>query len=229
MVLQDLKVDKHWAPQSFELTGNIKVTFPTHLDGGGREMKDDLITAICATGKSYYNRAFEWCAGFGVLGYEVLGMNLTKNLVFSDYYDVAIKNCLDTSNMNGLSDRVTGYVTPCIGNIPEYEKWDLVVSNPPHSSDGAGFIDFMNNDPSRKHEFIENGARLVVDENYGIHKEFYENIRNHLTDDADLYIIESVQEKLFEELATAAGLCLVGKYPVTFLKNGAIYHFKVKH
>ena len=228
MTLQDLNVDKHWMPQTCELSGGIKLTFPTHLDGGGRQMSDDLITAICATGKSQYNRAFEWCAGFGVLGFEVLGMNLAKSLVFSDYYDVAIKNCLETANMNGLGDRVTGYVTPCIGNIPDIEKWDLVVSNPPHTEDGEGFKDFMNNDPARKHEYIENAARLIVDEQWGIHKEFYANIRKHLADDADLYIIESVQEKLFEELADDAGLYLIGKYAVKYLPHGAIYHFKVK-
>lgn len=228
MTLQDLNVDKHWLPQTVEISGNIKITFPTHLDGGGIAMKDDLITAICATGKSQYNRAFEWCAGFGVLGYEVLGMNLTKNLVFSDYYDVAIKNCLDTANNNGLGDRVTGYVTPCIGNIPLTEKWDLVVSNPPHSEDGEGFKYHMNNDPERKHSYIENSARLVVDEQWGIHTEFYANIRDHLTDDADLYIIESVTDIRNEQMAEAAGLYLVGTHPVTFLPNGTIYHFKVK-
>jgi len=228
MTLMKTNVDRDWSPQTIELSGKIKLTFPTHLDGGGREMKDDLITAICATGKSHYNRALEWCAGFGVLGYEILGLNLTKQLVFSDYYDVAIKNVLDTANINGLSDKVTGYVTPCIGNIPEHEKWDLVVSNPPHSEEASGFFEHMRNDPERKHEFIENGARLVVDENWGIHKEFYANIRKHLTDDADLYIIESVIDTRYEDLIEPAGLYIVGKYPISFLPKGAIYHLKVK-
>lgn len=228
MTLQDLSVDKDWSRQTIEVAGNIRITFPTHIDGGGRQMKDDLITAICATGKSQYNRAYEWCAGFGVLGYEVLGMNLAKNIVFSDYYDVAVKSCISTANENGLGDRVTGYVTPCIGNIPEHEKWDLVVSNPPHSSLGEVFFDTMNNDPERHHDYIENSARLVVDEQWGIHKEFYANIRSHLTDDADLYIIEAVQDKLFDQLIDDAGLYIVKKHPISFLTYGAIYHLKVK-
>ena len=228
MILQDLEVEKNWQPQTTELAGGIKLVFPTHLDGGGREMKDDLITAIRATGKSQYNRALEWCAGFGVLGYEILGLNLTKNLVFSDYYDVAIKNCLENANTNNLSDRVTGYVTPCIGNIPLTEKWDLVVSNPPHSENGEAFFNHMKNDPERQHSYIENSARLVVDDKWGIHTEFYASIRDHLTDDADLYIIESVTDTRNEIMAEAAGLYLVGTHSVTFLPRGTIYHFKVK-
>jgi hypothetical protein len=228
MTLMDTNVDRDWTPQTIELSGGIKVTFPTHLDGGGREMVSDLVTAICASGKSYYNRAFEWCAGFGVLGYELLGLHLTKSLVFSDYYDIAIRHCVDTANSNGLSSKVTGYVTPCIGNIPEHEKWDLVVSNPPHSEEASGFFDHMRNDPERSHQFIENSARLVVDENWGIHKEFYANIRKHLSDDADLYIIESVQDVRYEAFIEEAGLYIVNKYPIKFLPKGAIYHLKVK-
>jgi hypothetical protein len=218
--------DKEWSLQTKILNSGIVVEFPTHLDGGGLEMVDDLMTAIKATGKSFYNRGCEWCAGFGVLGYEVLGSGLANHMVFTDYYPVAIQNCLDTASKNNISDKVTGHISATIKGIPN-EKWDLVVSNPPHAYDKALFLETLPGG-AISHERLENTCRLIVDQNFAIHKEFFRNIKEKLTPDADVYLIESGNHDFFVEWADKGGLKCVGKYPVSFLPHGYIFHFRLK-
>ena len=213
-----------WTLQNITLNSGIKIQFPTHLDGGGTMMVDDLISAIKSSGKHVYERGCEWCAGYGVLGYEVLGMGLTKHIVFTDYYPVAIANCLETASNNHLTNHVTGHVSSTIEGVPNTEKWDLVVSNPPHVADKDYFINTMLEDS----DYLDNTCRLTVDQNFAIHKEFFRNIKEKLTLDADIFLIEASKHDFFVEWADAGGLRLVDTFPVSFLPHGCIFHFKLK-
>lgn len=206
------------------LTSGLKFAYPVLLDGGGLEMKDDLVDIIKRTGKEHYNRAFEWCAGFGALGFEVLGSQLADHMVFSDYFHVALDNCKLVADDNNLSHQITCHLSSRIKDIPSVEKWDLVISNPPHSEDRDALVEFMT---MRNDENIDNTARLIVDQNWTIHKEFFRNIRSHLTDDADLYIIESQQHQFFIDWAIQGGLKHVDTYYINALPRGGVYHFKV--
>ena len=209
---------------STTLTNGLKFTYPLLLDGGGLQMKDDLVETIKRTGKEHYNRAFEWCAGFGALGFEVLGSQLADHMVFSDYFHVALDTCKQIAEDNNLSKQITCHLSSTIKDIPSVEKWDLVISNPPHSDDRDALVEFMT---MRNDSHIDNTARLIVDQNWTIHKEFFKNIRDHLTNDADLYIIESQQQQFFIDWAIAGGLKHIGTYYIDALARGGIYHFKV--
>ena len=206
------------------LTNGLKFTYPLLLDGGGLEMKDDLIEIIKRTGKEHYHRAFEWCAGFGALGFEILGSQLSDHMVFSDYFHVALDTCKQIADDNNLSDQITCHLSSTIKDIPSVEKWDLIISNPPHSEDRDALVEYMT---MREDNHIDNTARLIIDQNWTIHKEFFRNIRSHLTDDADLYIIESQQHQFFIDWATAGGLKHIDTYYINALPRGGIYHFKV--
>ena len=227
VILMPLTSDVDWTLQNTTLDSGIQLQYPTHLDGGGLQMKDELIALIRKTGKHFYNRGYEWCAGFGVLGFEVLGMGLAKHMVFSDYYHVALDTCLSNAEKNNLSRHVTVHLSPTIAGIPDVEKWDLVVANPPHAVDKESFLRdmFKENDG---HYFLDNTCRLVVDQNWSIHKEFFKNIRAKLTDDADVFLIESGRHDLFMEWAEQNGLRHMGTYPISFLQHGGIFHFKAK-
>lgn len=219
-------VDKNWNLLTRKLSGDITVTFPIHLDGGGQEMKDELVSVI-RTMNRVYNKCYEWCCGFGVLGYEIYGNGLAKSLAFSDYYDVAVKNCLDTAVLNKMVDKVVGYVTPAVKNLPTTEKFDLVVSNPPHMFNKQEYEDVM--DPAF-HSYIGNSARLLVDDDFGIHKEFFTNIRKNLTDDADLFIIESNMPDKLNDMIEDNGFEIVNLYPISFGQpHSKIMHIKLKN
>lgn len=225
--LMPLPKNPDWTLQNKTLKSGIEIQFPTHLDGGGIEMVDDLISAIKKTGKPFYNRACEWCAGFGVLGFEVLGLGLSKHIVFTDYYHVAIDTCLENARKNHLINNVSGHVSGTINGIPNIEKWDLVVSNPPHVYDKEYFLEHIPGGREQNHN-LDNTCRLTVDQNFGIHKEFFKNIKEKLTTDADVYLIEAVTPDCFIEWAEQGGLYLHSRHPVSFLPHGGILHFKVK-
>ena len=217
---------KDWSMQTKNLSSGIVVDYPTHLDGGGFEMVDDLVRVIKSTGKQSYTRGCEWCAGFGVLGFEVLGLGIAEHMVFTDYYNLAIQTCLENASKNNISDKVTGHVSGTIKGIPN-EKWDLVISNPPHVFDREFFLETL---PGGKeaHRNLDNSCRLIVDQNFAIHKEFFKNIKEKLTKDADVYLIEALKDGFINEWAEKGGLYLHATYPITALPHGQIFHFKLK-
>jgi len=228
IILMPLTDDLDWTLQNTTLTSGIVMQYPTLLDGGGLEMKDNLISVIKSSGKHFYDRGYEWCCGFGALGFEVLGMGIAKHMVFSDYYHVATDTCVEIAKNNQLSNYISAHVSPSISGIPASEKWDLVISNPPHVPDKHEFLNQMNALPT-EHHYLDNTCRLTVDEDWSIHKEFFKNIRSKLTLDADVYLIEAVHNEDFIKWAEEGGLVYQEKfYPVTFLPHGRIYHFKVK-
>ena len=217
---------KDWSMQTATLSSGIVVEYPNYLNGGGLDMVDELVNVIRTTGKSSYDRGCEWCAGFGVLGFDVLGLGLAKHMVFTDYYSEAIKNCLDTASKNNISDKVTGYISATIKGIPN-EKWDLVISNPPHVFDKEYFIETLPGGRENNHN-IDNSCRLIVDQNFAIHKEFFKNIKEKLTKDADVYLIEALKDGFINEWAEQAGLYVHATYPISVLPHGQIFHFKLK-
>ena len=217
---------KDWSMQTRTLSSGIIVEYSTHLDGGGLEMVDDLVNVIRTTGKQSYNKGCEWCAGFGVLGFEVLGLGLAQSMAFTDYYNVAIQTCLDNAKRNNLSKKVTGHISGTIKGVP-MDKWDLLISNPPHVYDREFFLETL---PGGKesHNNLDNTCRLIVDQNFAIHKEFFKNIKEKLTQDADVYLIEASKLDFLVEWAEAGGLYLHNTYPLSALPHGLIYHFKLK-
>jgi len=107
------------------------------------------------------------------------------------------------------------------------DKWDLLISNPPHVYDREFFLETL---PGGKesHNNLDNTCRLIVDQNFAIHKEFFKNIKEKLTQDADVYLIEASKLDFLVEWAEAGGLYLHNTYPLSALPHGLIYHFKLK-
>lgn len=211
------------------LPSGITITDLGHLDCGGMLMYPDFINSIKQYGgKSVYNRGFEWCAGCGTIGFEILGQGISEHMVFSDYYDRAIHNCLETAEYNDISKKVTGYISATIAGIPSTEKWDLVVGNPPHTWDmDQTAADLKNSDVP---VFMQdNIMRLIVDHNMETHKEFFANIRSRLSDDADIFISEVDTSRVIPDLAECNGLKLINtlEMPTTANQtNLVLHHYK---
>ena len=214
----------------FKLNSGIVLNYIGHLDMGGTKSYSDFIPIVQQLNRAPYKRAFEWCAGIGTLGFELLGQGLCEHAVFSDYYDLAITNCYTTAEKNNIRDKVTGYITPKIGDIPDSEIWDLVVGNPPHNWSTADYmadLDIENKVPER---LKSNLVRQIIDEGMETHKEFFQNIRQHVTNDADILIWEADRSvmHIIEKIALDGGLKLIGDYPMPTqeLDFHKIYHFK---
>ena len=88
----------------------------------------------------------------------MLGHGLCSSLCLADINPEAVQACQRTVSENVLSDRVSVYCSDNLLNIPATERWDLVVSNPPH------FID----------DYI--GSLRAHDPDWHLHREFLRTV-----------------------------------------------------
>jgi methylase of polypeptide subunit release factors len=140
----------------------IGVVYKRCLDGGGRTFGQEYISFLRAHGAPRHERVFEWCAGPAFIGFSLLANDLCKTLCLADINPWAVEACRRTIRANRLDDRVTVYHSNNLNSIPESEKWDLVVGNPPH------FVD---------ERF---GKLRAHDPDWSIHRAFYEQLPPHL-------------------------------------------------
>jgi predicted RNA methylase len=150
---------KRWRQVQY---GDIRVHYKRHLEGGGRHFGQDFIEVLRRRGMPAQGRAFEWCAGPGFIGFSLLAHGLCRSLCLADLNEDSVYACRRTIRDNGLGDRVPVYHSDNLRSIPASEKWDLVVSNPPH------FIDAYA------------GDWRAYDEDWHIHREFFDTVGNFL-------------------------------------------------
>lgn len=205
---------------------SIKVFYDSDLDGGGTWFGQDYIDVIK---NRYPNRCFqkclEWCAGPGFIGYNLLDHDICLSLCLSDAYEPAITSCLKTAMHlpEKYRSTVSAYVADRIALIPEHEKFDLVVANPPH------FLTCPGDD------IIQ---RIKVDQDWQAHREFFQSIGRYLTPDGVILLqenqagsIQGVEE--FRSMIESNHLRITGVWPsqVFFEKDGhtQIYYIEIKH
>ena len=173
------------------LTSGKTIRWPGNLSGGGQIQKKYFLQAI---GDKKYTNAFEWCAGHGEIGFELITNGICQTLTFSDCYDRSTEWCLRNAESLDLKDQVFAYTTPKIANIPANHKWDLIVGNPPNCNN----VDYTYLEQHRKHQLSEDHYRLylrtTIDIGFVAHYEFFQNIKQFLTDDADIFISYQISQ-----------------------------------
>ncbi len=208
-----------------QLENGTTILYEDGLDGGGFNHLPDFINAVKQFGKEKYNHGLEWCAGYGVIGYYFLTEGIADLMSFNDCYEPALDYCQQTAKLNKVEEKVFTYHSDSLSKISPGHKWDLVLANPPHCF----------TEDTRKW-LLDNGhgdhtARIVCDVDYYAHKEFFNNVRNHLLPGADLFISEVGEFEVILEMAIASGLELAGECPAPMLSidsNTAakIFHFR---
>jgi predicted RNA methylase len=174
--------------------GGITVEYKSELDGGGIEFGQDFIPFLRSRGMPKQARLFEWCAGPAFIGFSMLGHGLCETLCLADINPAAVASCRNTVRLNHLEDRVSVYESNNLRSIPKSERWNLVVSNPPH------FIDQYEGD-IRAH-----------DPDWAIHREFFKTIHSHLAEDGVIVLQENNRGSTlgtFREMIDEAGLNIV--------------------
>lgn len=170
--------------------GNIDVSYMPDLEGGGMGFGQTYGPVVREMfGK--VGRAYEWCAGPGFIGFSLLANGLCDSLCLSDINPDAVAAARDTVRRNNLEDRVSVYLSDSLDQIPAHEKWDLVVSNPPH------FVDQYQ------------GSLRHFDAGWQIHRNFYSHVGAHLNARASLLIQENFEGSVAEDFSamlTDAGL-----------------------
>jgi len=161
----------------------IEIGYYDHLDGDGRAMAESFVTLIK---EKYAHRlpfdcCYEWCSGPGFIGFALLAAKLCNRLVLADINPEAVELAKQTVNKNNLGSSVSVYLSDNLSAIPQKEKFDLVVANPPN------FYCINPLHPSHN-RFI--GDLRPNDTEWLIHADFYRNIRKYLHEDAILCIEE---------------------------------------
>lgn len=210
-----------------------KLIYDQSLEGGGIDQRRDFLYVISKVGKRPYKNALEWCAGPGIIGYELLGYNKTIKVSFMDLHKPAIDSCIENAKRNKVEDRVSVYHTDKTINLTNTEKFDLVVANPPHAFnyDEWAKSQLTQERPTPAHfPYWEDQIRIDVDKDMLIHKEFFDNIRDKLTDDADIFISEVADKNPVIKYAKSLGYELVAIWNMRSMDNttGEILHLRPK-
>jgi len=209
--------------ESLQLTSGKSITFPLHLAGGGEHYRFYFLKIL--QGKKYQN-AFEWCAGHGIIGFELLTSNICETLTFSDCYDKSTECCLKSAEELNLKDKVTAYTSDNIGSILFEHKFDLVVGNPPNSSgiDRSHINKYFTSDT--QFEDLVHFLRINADYDYSSHKEFFDNIHKFITPTTDILITAQMSAKNWmQNLALGSDLKLINVIDMPPDPSLKIFHF----
>jgi hypothetical protein len=161
----------------------INVFYLNKHDGGGSGFGQEYIDVIKQRYPNrVFERCFEWCSGPGFIGYGLLDHVLVKSLCLSDIYDPALLCAEETKYYapNNCQDLVDIYLLKDLALLPNKEKFDLIVSNPPHAN---GF--------DVEDQWFTNTNRLTSDHNWEAHQNFFLHIKNHLASDGIILLQEN--------------------------------------
>lgn len=158
--------------------GGISVNYLDNLDGGGRNFGQDFIPVVkMLFGK--VPRICEFGSGPGFIGFSLLAHGLCESLCLIDINPEAIRICKETIKENKLEDRVSIYLSDGLSDVPLSEKWDLVVSNPPHFKEVLPII------PPEQ-------ILRSVDPNWKIHQQFYADVGKFLKPKGSILFQENI-------------------------------------
>jgi hypothetical protein len=172
--------------------GGIAVFDRPDLHKGGMSFGQDFPRVLNELGVGRCSRLFEYCAGPGYIGYSLLAAGWCETLALADISPDAVSAARRTAEYNRLGDRVSVYESDALDQIPQDERWDLVVSNPPHFlPDTAGGDDVQ-----------------VFDGDWKVHARFYESVKEHMEPGGFVVMVENAagsDPRLFEQMIRAGG------------------------
>lgn len=188
----------------FKVKG-IKIFYDEKLDGGGTSFGQLYVPIVRKlVGKS--KTCFEAFSGPAFIGFSLLANNLCEELVVADINPEAINYIKLTVNENNLSRKVRYYIADVLEGIPESERFDLVVGNPPHFNESTikEFCRIYGVECSNAIEMLKS-----YDPGWKLHKRFYDSIHKFLNKGANIILVENSEgssEKDFIEFIQKGGL-----------------------
>ncbi len=182
-------------PYSRVRYGGIDVFYKTFLDGGGSAFGQDFIRLFHAREMPKQSRIFEWCAGPAFIGFSILSHGFCDTLCLADVNVAAVRAARTTVRRNRLFDRVSVYRSDNLADIPPTERWNVIVSNPPHFNDDAF-----------------SGEIRAYDKDWHLHREFFKDVPRFLAPNGVIVLQENNQgstSETFRAMIEAAGLKIV--------------------
>ena len=155
------RVAPQWPESVVAYYGQIAVFDKPDHHMGGLAFGRDFPRVLNELGIGRRGQMFEFCAGPGYIGYSLLAAGWCESLVLADIDPDSVSTARFTAAHNELEDRVVVYRSDALEQIPDSERWDLVVANPPHFSE-------------------RNADIRIFDPGWELHRRFYASVASHM-------------------------------------------------
>ena len=188
-----------WPESVVAYYGQIAVFDKPNQHMGGLAFGRDFPPVLNELGIGRRERMLEFCAGPGYIGYSLLAAGWCESLVLADIDADAVSTARFTAAHNELEDRVVVYRSDALDQIPEAERWDLVVANPPHFAEA--------NPDTRQY-----------DPGWQLHRRFYAAVGRHMNPGGLVLMVENLDgsdPELFAEMIRAGGGEAIAVHPST--------------
>jgi methylase of polypeptide subunit release factors len=165
----------------------LTVYYRPDLNGGGTELAGPIVEFLKHQyPQQVFGTIFEWCCGPAFIGFAVLAEGIGQRLCLADINPDALACVETTVTANNLQDKVSYYVSDNFNAIPDQERFDLVVSNPPN------FFAINPEHPLSPH--FKDDLR-PNDPGWNIHRDFYRHVSKYLQPGAQICISEVEPDK----------------------------------
>jgi len=168
----------------------IKIYTKGQDDGYGSKHWDEYINYIQLHKRNnkIYN-ALEWCCGPAYFSIIMLKLGIADKMIMADIHAPLEKNINSSLKASNLYNRGQFICSDNFKNIPK-QKFDLIIGNPPH-------FNWEDNPPNwnnpEEYELCHED-RKFVDNNWNIHKDFFNNVNNYLKDNGDIILMENTKK-----------------------------------
>ena len=135
-------------------------------------------------------KVLDICCGVGIIGLTIFS-NLKKGGIVNEtsFVDINIFNLNSfkkTIRQNNLQDlmgsQLQCYLSDGLSNVPTTEKFDIIVSNPPH---------YIIPEFDQDNTSLTTSRLATYDAGWNFHKEFYKQCHNYLTDRGEIWFLEN--------------------------------------
>lgn len=142
----------------------------------GRQLKDLKILDICC--------------GVGIIGLIIFSKlsedAIVKEVAFADINIFNLNSLHRTLRINHLDqllgNRIRSYLSDGLKHIPRDEKFDIIVSNPPH---------YFGQDRIKDKNSLSTNRLSTYDANWDFHKFFYGQCHDYLADGGEVWFLEN--------------------------------------
>jgi hypothetical protein len=144
-----------------------------------------------------------------------------------DMFKPAIDYVYDMAELNQVRDKVTGYCSNQIQDLPKHEKFDLILGNPPHvitefTLEEAHIEDAKNGYKPRDKSQLDDVNRILVDKDWKIHEEFFNNIKYYCNFGCDILISNTGHVEKNLMFAEKGNLKYIGSIDAPSIQKDAV-------
>jgi hypothetical protein len=171
------------------------------LFGGGTVHAPDFLRVLIQLRLGPCKRLCDFCCGVGYIGFSLLARNFCSTLCCVDLNPKYIEAVETSATFNAITDRVSTYVSDGLNQVPDNERWDLVVCNPPQLLPRVT---------------TDSDTAVTFDPEWRLHRNFYSKLKPHMTAGGHAVVMGARYEtsaKTFEPIISEGGGRIIAELP----------------